>query len=76
MRIDRLRLDDAGIIHRGLDQLTGGFGGQDHLAPIGPDQPAILDKGLHRALIDGDVEQAVAGDVERHRIAGRQCDGA
>ena len=68
----RLRLDHAGVVNRALQQAAGRLSGQQHLAAIGLDQAAVLDQRVHRAFVDCDVEQAVAGNVERDRVAGRQ----
>ena len=72
--LERARLDDAGVVDHGPEQLAGGLRGQQHLAAIGADQAAIVDQRVDRACVDRDVEQAVAGDVERDRLAGGERD--
>ena len=51
------------------------MGGEDDLPAIGLQQTAILHECFQRALVDGDVEQPVAGDVERYPLARRKRDG-
>ena len=69
---DTARLDDAGVVDRGLEQLSGRLGGQHHLAAVGADHAAVLHQRVHRALVNRDVEQAVAGHVEGDRLAAGQ----
>ena len=69
-------LDDAGIVHRGVEQLAGALRGHHDLAAISADQAAILHKRTDRALVDDHVEQPVARHVKRDRLAARQDDGA
>ena len=40
----RARLDDAGVVDRGVEQLAGGLRGQQHLAAIGVDHAAVADQ--------------------------------
>ena len=74
--LQRARLDDAGIVDRGVEQVSGPLRGHHDLAAVRADQPAIADQRADRALVDRDVEQPVTRDVERDRLAARQHDGA
>ena len=38
----RLRLDHAGVVDRGLQQVARRLRGQQHLSAVGPDQAAVL----------------------------------
>ena len=71
-RIDGVRLDHAGIVDHGFQQVAGGLGREQHAAAIGLDQAAILHQRAHRAPVHRHVQQAVAGHVQRDGIAGRQ----
>ena len=72
LRVDGVRLDHAGIVHHGFQEVAGRLGGQQHAAPIGLDQAAIVDQRAHGAPVHRHVQQAVAGHVQRDGIAGRQ----
>ncbi len=73
---DGLSLDDAGVVDHRLQQLAGRLGGEHHLAAVGLDHPAVLHQRLDRALVDRDVQQAVAGHVEGDGRAGGHDDCA
>ena len=55
-----LRLDDAAVVDHRPQQAAGRLRGHQHLAAVGAHQPAVRDQRVDRALVDGDVEQAVA----------------
>ena len=75
-RDQRLRLDHAGVVDRIGQQAARRLGGHQHLAAIGPDQAAVVHQRIDRALVDGDVQQLVAGHIQRDGIACGQGDGA
>ncbi len=75
MALERARFDDAGVVDRRPQELACRARRHQNLAAIGLDQAAILRQGVHRALIDRDVQQSVARDVERHGVAGRERHG-
>ncbi len=64
--------DHPGVVDHGPEQRIAGVGGEQHLAAIGPDQLVVFHQGIDHALIDPQVEQAVAGKVQGHGIAGGQ----
>ena len=68
-RIDGMRLDHAGIVDHGFQEIAGGLGGEQHAAAIGLDQAAILHQRAHRPLVHRHVQQAVAGHVQRDGAA-------
>ena len=70
--LDGLRLDHAGVVHRGLQQVARRQRGQQYLSAVGLDQAAVLRQRVYRALVHRDIEQAVPGQVQRHRVAGGQ----
>ncbi|KAF1855028.1 hypothetical protein Lal_00008405, partial [Lupinus albus] len=65
-------LDHAGVVDHGLEQRIAGIGGEQHLAAVGADQLVILHQRIRCGAVHLDVEQAVAGKVQGHGIAGRQ----
>ena len=75
-RVDGLRLDHAGVVHRRLEQASRRLRGQHHLPAVGADQAGVLRQCIDGAFVHGDVEQAVAGHVERHRVARGEHDRA
>ena len=69
----RLRLNHAGIVDRASQQAASRLRGEQHLASVGPDQAAILDKRIHGTLVHGDVEQSVPGQIKCDGLAGGEC---
>ena len=70
--LDAPRLDDAGVVDRALEEIGRRLGGEQHLSAISLDQAAVVDQRIDRALVDRDVEQAVAGNIEGDSVAGDQ----
>ena len=70
--MQRLRLNDAGVVDGVGQQTAGGLRGHQHLAAVSPDQAAVLHQRVDCALIHRDVEQLVARHVKRERVAGGQ----
>ena len=66
--LERLRFDDAAVVHGGAKQGPGGVGGHDDPAAVGAKQAAVADKGIDRAGIDRDGEQAIAGEIKRDDV--------
>ena len=66
---DRPGLDHPALIdHRG-GQVSGIPGPHHHGTAIGPDRALVLDQGVERTLIDRKVDQAVAAEINTHRVA-------
>ena len=74
--LQRLRLNHAGVVDCIGQQAACRLGGHQHLATVGPEQPAVFNQRVDHALIDGDTQELVACDVERDCAACGQGDGA
>ncbi len=70
MVLDALRLDDAGVVHRTLQQAPRRLGGQQYMAAVGMDQAAVPGQGVNRALVHCDIEQTVTGHIKGETVAG------
>ena len=75
-RIDGLRLDHTCVVHRRLEQAARRLRCEHHLPAVGTDQAGVPRQCIERAFVHGDVEQAIAGHIQRHRIARRENDRA
>ena len=74
--LNRLRLDNTGIVHRALQQAASRLRGQQYLSTIGLDQATVLYQRVHCALVYRHVKQTVTRHVERDGVAGSQCHAA
>ena len=68
--LKRARPNDTGVVHGALQQTPCRARTQEHLAAVSAYQATVLCQRIHGALVDRDVEQAVAGHVKGHGISG------
>ena len=66
------RFDHASVVDHRLEQRLSGMGGEQHLAAVGADQLMVFRQGIGHGFVDLHMEQAVAGEIQGHRIARRQ----
>ena len=69
-----LGLDDPFIVNHGGSQIAGATGAHIDQAAVGLDQPFIAGQGANRALIDREIDQAVADHIHGDRVTGNQGD--
>ena len=69
-------LDDTIHVDDGVQQRCGRACRQQHRAAISANHPAVIHQGIDCGLVNLDVEQLVARQVQRDRIASRQGDRA
>ena len=74
--VDAARFDHALVIDHRLNQAVRCLGGHQHGAAVGADELLVFGQGVDRALIDLQVDEAVAGEVQRDVAAGGEADVA
>ena len=67
-----LGFDDTGVVDHAVEHLVHRLRRQVHGAAIGLDQAAIGHQCVHRALVDAELEQRVAIEIEREALATRE----
>src|SRR5262245_56554541 len=64
--LQRSGFDDTGVVDYGIQQRVARGGCHYHRAAIGLNELPVLDEGPNGALIDLDVQQPVAAEVQCH----------
>ena len=71
-----LRTNLPTVVDHRIEHLIGGVGGEVNTAAIGLDRAVVFYQGIEFALLDGEVDQTVAGKIQLDFLSGRHGNAA